>query len=390
MIRAALAGLLASGVFALLALPPASASSPPAVLHTRVLTVHLSAKDEAGAGSRGSPVGGIALDGTHAAYVAGLPAGSCQLGERAYRWDLASGRKSLLSGARTCAIAQTGGSGLSDIALAGTHSAWLVSGGGNAESFELVLASTAVRGKDSVLATADRFWDGEDCATYAGRWAGGLVSDGSRIWFATWTTAANRGVTGSALWSVTGSRAKAVAHGSGAIVAASADGGHVALLRADGSVAVYDAAGTILSTIAGVAPVQCGVGADPGEGVALTGNLLAVLSEPAPARQAGSIEVYDRTTGELLHTWPSPGGYAWQFDAFDGIAVYVDGRSIHALDLQTGLDAVVATCARTIQQVRFDRAGLLYHYDLRWSKHLGHSAKLVFVPFRVVAAKLGR
>jgi hypothetical protein len=382
--------VLLAGSLGALTLLAASASARTArpTLHERTLTVHVS--PPAVTGSVDGPIGGIALDGTQAAYVRGVrvtPAN--QLGQRLYRWNLATGRASLVSGAKTHRIPQTStGRGISEIALAGSHSAWVVSSGGNTESSETLLSSTAKPRKDKVLVASDRFWDGQSCSSLAGTWLGGLVSDGSRIWYARWSTQAGQGVTQSALWRISGSSATKIASDSGAVVSASADGGRIALLRTDGTVAVYSSSGTLLNTITGAGPVVCGSG-DPGEGVALTGKLVAALTEKGHARQAGSIKVYDRTTGELLHTWTAS-GFDWQFDAYGGIAVYVKGTRLHAIDLRTGKDVVVAKRTRAIQGVRLDHAGLLYYLNLRWSAKEGQDGKLVFVPFRTVAAKLGR
>jgi len=385
---------LVAGTLGALALLTASASARTASPspHGRTFTVHLSAKDAVGTGSSGGPIGTIALDGTQAAYVAAVRVTkACQLGEKLYRWNLATGRTSLLSGAKTCGIPETIGNGLSEIALARSRAAWLVRGGGNTERSEELFSSTAKAHADKVLETSDRFGDPDSGEGFAGTSLGGLVSDGSHIAYASWSTAADQTVTGSELSRIADSKSTAIAEGSGAVLSASADGGHIALLRTDGTVAVYGRDGTLLQTIAGAgrAAAGCSDSCPPGEGVALTGRLVAVLTEAQPNRQAGSIRVYDRTTGALLHTWPA-GGYSWQFDASGGIAVYGRGTRLHAIDLETGKDVVVAKRAHTIQGARFDRAGLLYFLNLPWSAKHGQDGKLVFVPFRTVATELGR
>ncbi|HZT54137.1 MAG TPA: hypothetical protein VE995_07125, partial [Gaiellaceae bacterium] len=277
--------------------------------------------------------------------------------------------------------------------LTRSHSAWLLNSGGNTESGETLFSSTSKPGTDAALAASDRH--GDETGVFAGTWIGGLVSDGSQITYARWTTASDGSVVKSGLWRLSGSKATLIASGTGAVVAAAADAGRVALLRTDGSVAVYAGSGELLERIDGAAPPctssQPGPPATgcPGEGVALTGKLVAVLTPSQPGRQAGSIEVFDRTTGELLHTWPHVGGYAWQFDAYRGIAVYARGARVHALDLGSGRDVVVATRNRTIQAARFDRAGLLYGVNGPWSARRGQSGTLFFVPLKTVAARLG-
>ncbi len=368
----------------------ASASARKAALHARTLTVHVRAGVVV---PQQGPIEGLALDGTKAAFVKGVPfTRACALGRRVYRWNLASGRTSPASGAKTCRQPDTStGGGIFEIALTRTASAWLLNSGGNIESGETLFTSKAKPHKDEVLATSDRY--GSDTGnTFTGTFIGGLVSDGSRITYATWSMDKDGNVTESALWRISGAKATKIASGSGAVVSASADRGRIALLRTDGTVAVYARDGSLLNTIAGAgrAGIQCSYGCGaPGEAVALTSKLVAVLTEARVNRQAGSIEVYDRTTGDLLHTWPAA-GYSWQFDAYGGIAVYLDGARLHALDLKTGKDAVVAKHRHTIQQVRLDRAGLLYYLNGAWSKRTGQDGKLVFVPFGTIAAKLGR
>ena len=132
-------------------------------------------------------------------------------------------------------------------------------------------------------------------------------------------------------------------------------------------------------------PTQPGPARCAGEAIALTGKLVAVLADPT-----GSIKVYDRTSGALLHTWPNITSYAETFDAYNGIAVYGTGSSLHAIDLRTGKNAVVAKRNFEIEQARFDKAGLLYYFNGLWSEKNGQDGQLVFVPFKIIAAKLGR
>ncbi len=388
--RARLLVSLLVGATLALGLSAASAAARRSALQARTLTVHVKAGVVV---PQQGPIEGLALDGRKAAFVKGIPlTRSCSIGRRLYRWNLATGKTSLVSGAKTCREPDTStGSGIFEIALTRTGSAWLLNSGGNTESGETLFTSTAKPHRDKVLATSDRY--GSDTSnTFTGSFIGGLVSDGSRITYATWTLAADGNVTESALWRISGSKATQIASGSGAVVSASADRGRIALLRTDGTLAIYAGDGSLLNTIAGAgrAGVECSYGCGlPGEAVALTSRLVAVLTEARVNRQAGSIEVYDRTSGELLHTWPAA-GYAWQFDAYGGIAVYVRGARLHALDLKTGKDVVVAKHRRTMEEVRLDRAGLFYYFNGRWSKTRGQDGKLVFVPFKTVAAKLGR
>jgi hypothetical protein len=409
------ARLVVAGVFvgsiAMLALAfDVWAASKPPVLRARILTVHLPP------GAAGRPIGGLALDGTEAAFAKAVPSTDCTE-QRVYRWNLATGGTSRVSGAKTCALASSTstGAGIFTIGLAGSHNAaWLYNYGGNSISGERLFSTTAKPGKDTVLATAYRRY-------FKGSWIGGLVSDadGSRLTYATWSTGATgsnsatsaksargpRGpngpigptsatgvVTESALWRISGSTTYRIAKGSGAVIAASGDAGRIALLRSDGSAAIYGTAGNFVRKIVGAdfpcIPGQPGPARCAGEAIALTGNLVAVLADPNPWGQAGSIKVYDRTSGKLLHTWPNI--TAWTFDAYAGIAIYGTDFDLHAIDLRTGKNTVVAETSYTIGGARFDKAGLLYYFNGPWSETNGQNGQLVFVPFKTIAAKLGR
>lgn len=311
-------------------------------------------------GRLGGPVGPVALDGRYAAYAVvrdSMP--GCHLGARVYRLDLKTGRSTPASGARTCAQEPTStGRGIDAIAVAGKRTTWLVNEGGNTESDNLLFSSTAP-GRDAIVARSVA--SGPDLDSLAGGWIGGLVSDGSRISYSTWTSSG-----AGALHRFPGPK---VVTGDGAAISdSSADAGRVAVLRGDGSVAIFGIGGQLLQT---VQPTNA-------RAVALAGNLLAVVVK------GGTVDVYDRTTGALLHAWPIAPG-ATSIDASGGIATYVAGAAVHVLDLVTGRDVTVATgTRRQVSGARIDTAGLLYAFDTR------SQGKIVFVPFAAVAKRLGR
>jgi hypothetical protein len=331
-----------------------SAEAAPSGLPARTLTF-------AGVPGRlGGPVGPIALDGRYAAYSIvrdSLP--GCPLGARVYRLDLATGRSSTVSGRATCAQEQTStGRGLFAIAVAGARTAWLVNFGGNTESGETLFAS-AGSGRDAVVVRSDR--TGPDLDTLSGTEIGGLVSDGSRISYSTWNTSGS-----GALDRLPGP--VRLAEDDAAVTAASADAGRVAVLRGDGSVAIFGIAGALLQTLV---PANA-------RAVALTGDIVAVLVK------GGTVDAYDRTSGALEHAWPVAAG-ASTLDASSGIATYVAGDTVHVLDLLTGRDATVFAGKRVqVAGARIDTAGLLYAYDTR------SAGKLVFTPLATVAKRLGR
>ncbi len=352
-------------VFFVLIAATAAASSgvAPPPFRARTITVH------GPVGPKGGPLGALALDGPRATYVLGNSDGhGCQLGARVYRLDLATGRSAIVSGHFTCSEPQTStGAGIETVAAAGARTAWLLNEGGNTESDDILFASTATTGKEKALARAGR--TGTSPPANTGTWIGGLVSDGTRISYATWTTSGTQAATKSALWRISPGSAHVLAQGSGAVVSASADAGRVALLRSDGTVAIYGLTGALLQTI----PVG------PAQAVTMSGDIVAVLTKH-------TVEVYNRLTGALGHTWPIASGPGPQLRASGDVAVYVTWRSIHALNLLTGQDAIVATAKRAINDAAFDSTGLLYDYNLNWTANAG---RIVFTPFTQLATAVG-
>ncbi len=316
-------------------------------------------------GRLGGPVGPLALDGRYAAYaIVRDSLKGCPFGARVYRLDLATGRSTPASGHATCSLDQTStGSGVFRLATAGKRVAWLVNEGGNTESGELLFSSTAKAGKDTVLTRSSRM--GPDLDTLTGTTIGGLVSDGTRISYSTWTVANGTAGGPGALRRLPGT--KQIAADPAEVVGASADAGRVAVLRADGSVAIFGITGQTLRTIA----------PPPAHALALSGDLLAVLTT------SGTVAVYDRTNGTLLHTWPVAAG-ATSIDASRGIAVYVAPHNVHLLDLATGDDVTVVAPARAqISGARIDVAGVLYGENTRTG------GEVVFIPFAQVAKSFG-
>jgi hypothetical protein len=116
--------------------------------------------------------------------------------------------------------------------------------------------------------------------------------------------------------------------------------------------------------------------------VALSGKLLVTVT-PVPSP---SFEVYDWTTGALLHTWPVPSRRFDDFGVWGRVAVYsVFGAynggltTLHVLDLTTGKDVVVATSRNGFyRDLVVGKLGLVYVAN-RGTSPQSHG-KLVFVP----------
>lgn len=313
-------------------------------------------------------IAAIALDGASAAYDVSGRGGRCN---RAYLWNLATGVSTRISGARTCGADSTStGGGVVELAVAGRRAAWIVNQGGNTESNDMLVTAALPNPKEVVLARARRTGEAEEQLT--GRWLGGLVSDGTRLTYNDWTTLAEGTIASGGLWRVSRTTSVSLSgRDSSVVVARSADAGHVAVLRADGTIAVHGINGALLSTIT---PTSA-------RAVALSGDRLAVLT------RMSTVEVYDRTSGALLHTWPITPGAASLLDAHRGVAAYVVWRTLHALNLETGRDAVVATQKRAIVGARIDVPGVLYAYNtVSGIRDVGN---VVLVPFAAVARRVG-
>ncbi len=78
-----------------------------------------------------------------------------------------------------------------------------------------------------------------------------------------------------------------------------------------------------------------------------------------------------------------PGGAA-HLDVYGGIAVYAVYRKLHALQLTTGRDVVIASLKRAVVTDQIEAPGLVYGYDtVHGSEDLGN---LAFVPMSNVVA----
>jgi hypothetical protein len=163
--------------------------------------------------------------------------------------------------------------------------------------------------------------------------------------------------------------------------AISADSGRLALLRSDGSLAVVDAGGAVVSLY----PVTT-----LGQTLAaeLAGGDLVQLGQ-------GSVRQFDVATGLLQHTWPvanvAAGGICRRLpcapqlltleDVSGGLAAYTLQGEVHVLRLSDGRDVVVAAGTRA----QFVTSGLVYAYESTGAWPYG----LRLLRSAQIAAKLG-
>jgi hypothetical protein len=365
MTRLYAAGLAVFAILLLVSAQAGAAGSPPGkVKHTA------------------APVWTLALDGPRVAYAS---AG------RIYVWNLATGATAVVKGEYSNA-AHTDNA--SEIAIAGTRVAWIKRQQiGNTEQPQRLYTAT-VGGSAHRLRRVLGYTD-LGCGP-SGSQISGLVGSGSVLAVSSWqghtggTAATNR-----RLNLVTPTRLRAIATGPAAVVSGAAAGGHIAVVplpvrtpQPEGycdlvpptNVSIRSADGTLLRRVA-TGPV--------GE-VALSGKLLLVATSSA----SSSFEVYDWTTGALLHTWPVAAHRLDDFGVSGRLAVYsaVAGhgaKQLHVLDLTTGKDAVLAIRRGPLfyRDLAVGRLGLVYVANTGASLH--SPGKLFFVPMSRLLAPAG-
>jgi hypothetical protein len=275
--------------------------------------------------------------------------------------NLRTGGLKRVSGNKTCEDEHgSTGDGVRELAFVGNRFAWIVNFGGNTEFQDYLRTASLPRRRERQLAAAGRFGDIE---VQEGSWIGHLVGSGNLIAVNRWSTDAKGMVKRSELDLVGGNGLRRVGSGAKAIFAESVDSGRIAVLRADGTVGIYDASGKLLLEVAPSSAKE----------VALRGNDLLILTKTR------SLEIYDSRSGALRRSWPVPRGAA-TLDAYAGLAAYADHpvysgqRSrVHVLQLTTGKDVVVGTgiYEGPRRDVQLEAPGLVYAKNPR---------TLVFIP----------
>lgn len=324
-------------------------------------------------------VAALAIDGDRVAYGLSSRYASKPNTTSVHVWNVRTGKTVKVSGKKTAhADDSSTGAGVFQLALAGSRVAWLANVGGNSEGDDYLFTSSATKPHEHQVASASRFGDGcpgrsfSDCA---GPWLGGVVGSGNLIAANRWTTDSNGGVTAGQLDVLSGTKLKLIANGANTVQAAVADGGRVAVLRADGSVALYSAAGKVLLTVN-----------PPGaQVVALAGKSLVV------ATATRQLKLYNAHTGSLRKTFSARGARQPRNLGVQGnVAIYTTGSAgeLHAVNLATGKDRVIAKPHGGIELADLDSAGLVY-VDNGFGTNFG-KATLVFRPLASVRAAVQR
>jgi WD40 repeat protein len=319
-------------------------------------------------------VGALAVDGNRVAYDLGARYSTqSNAVNRVLVWNVRTGKTIKVSGRKTGVGDGTStGAGVFQLAIAGSRVAWLLNEGGNLEATDYLFTSSVTHPKERQAASALR--SGENCpgrnvAGCAGAWLGGLVGSGNVIALNRWTTDSQGDMTSGGLYAIEGTQTKSIATGAGTVSAVSADGGREAVLRSDGSVAVYSQSGSVLAT----------VNPPSAEAVALSGKNLVVLSK------GRTLELYDAHTGALQKTLSSHGkGGPEDLDVQGNLATYTSNSSVRAVNLSSGKDRVVGTLGNRIAFARIDSAGLAYAANGTRARF--GTSTLVFVPLARVKA----
>jgi hypothetical protein len=312
------------------------------------------------------PIESLAMGGARIAYdVHGDLAPGVGRCNKVYAWNVASGSLTRVSGKGTCEADITStGSGVPELAVAGPRVAWIVNQGGNSEKDDNLYTALLPKPRERHLALGLRGGGGESGAPWVGGWIGGLAGSGSLLAVNQWNTAEG-GVLATARLRTISSGMRTIASGPETLRVGSTDGARIAVLREDGSVALYSSAGKLLRQVRPSTPKQ----------VALGGGYLAVLTK------ANTIEVYSASTGKRLFT-RHPARGAASLDVEGGLAVYAAPktggsrlRTVHVLRLKSGKDTVLTTQANGVVAVQIEAPGVAYAVYTAGSR-----GAVVFVP----------
>jgi hypothetical protein len=344
------------------------------------------------------PVLTLAMDGPRVAYITS--------GGRASVWNVTTGAASAIMG-KYPSNGKGGGEyapGVDDeIAIAGTRVAlitrfvigntmqtqerlYTASVGGSAHQLGKETNHSSSYGDDTVPGSGGSF----------GNWIGGLVSSGQALFVSTWKSD-NAATTHERLSLVMPTVLRKIATGPGTTVSQSANRGHIAVLRSTDAWPAYQGPAKQRTPMVGVYSIG---GRLVGESalnipstftrIALSGNQLVALRLDIP--RAGSltatVEVYNWTTGALVHTWPLALSHVAPIED----RLYVSGRlalitgafKLRLLDLTTGKTTTIAA-SRPNSPATLGSRGLVYAVNPAKDTRPG---KLVFVPTAKLLAAL--
>ena len=326
------------------------------------------------------PIATLAMDGPRVAYASG---------GKVYVWNVDNGATTLVRGRYS--------SHTSELAIAGKRLAWItryVIGNSMQTTERLFGGSLTAQGRLLASGRRGAILDYGVPSAWRGAWIAGAVGSGNVLAVSRWWTADDGSCSGQRLLLITPSGLKQIATGAGSVMAMSADGGRIAVLRS------YDAWPNYGIAPTSTEPVSVGIYTSSGKllrevfpssakEVALSGEQLVVLTE------AKALLVYAWRTGTLVHSWPvattTPALQAGHLAAHGQLATYsVDPRrswtrAVHVLQLTTGKDVVVATgrgAGYYARDAALGPRGLVYSVNYYEHNRIGQPqrGKLVLVP----------
>jgi hypothetical protein len=313
----------------------------------------------------------LALDGNRIAYDL---SGTGSVGNKVLVWNARTGKTTKVSGKQTRGADDSStGSGVFGLAIAGTHVAWLVNVGGNTEGDDYLFASSVVKPKERKVASATR--NGDACTggppvlnpQCGGKWLLGLVGSGNVLALDRWTTAGGPIATSSANLLVLGKQLKSVASGEPPFLSVAAAGGRIAVVRSPQDVTLYSSSGKLLRT----------VHPSSARTAALSGRNLLVLTTTR------TLELYNAETGLLRKTFAARGTtQPRNLDVQGNIAIYTTGSAVHAVNLSSGKDRVVAQHRGGPLFAAIDGAGLVHGSN----GYAPGKGTIIFVPLARVTA----
>jgi hypothetical protein len=347
------------------------------------------------------PILTLAMDGPRIAYM--------RKDRKVSVWNPATGATSTIKGKYASnGSGFSSGQGTGEVAIAGKRVAFITRFvTGNSQQTQERLYTASLGGWARQIGTLTNHLTGPQCfecgdpGFATGDWIAGAVGSGKTLAVSTWTSDSSVS-SDERLSLVTPKRLRTIVTGPGAIVAESAAGGRIAVLRSTlawpasdvgpattiPSVGVYSADGTLLREITPSSARE----------IALSGKRLVVLTD------GNTLDVYKWTTGELVHTWPvvtptprQEGGHLAVYGKLAVYAVdprYAAARKLHLLDLTTGKDVVIATAigsGYSSRDAAIGLKGLVYIVNSYLASHGRHPhGKLVFVPMARLLATVSR
>jgi hypothetical protein len=329
------------------------------------------------------PIASLAMDGSRVAYMSA--------DRKVAVWNVSTGATTAVRGTYP-SKGDKFGYGAGEVAIAGKRVALITRFvTGNSQQTQERLYTATLGGTAHQLGNLTNHYtnpqDGEsDGGLSAGSWIAGAVGSGKVLAVSAWKS--NDSVSSQERLSlVTPTGLRSIVTGPGAIVAASADSGHIAVFR---STEAWPAEDVSPTTAAPIVDVYSSDGTLLNEvtldssavGVALSGDELVALTEtiPQPGSLTVALQVYDWKTGALVNTWPVAVGHVPPVDrlAVSGQLAAVEGSSkLHLVDLKTGKDDAMAPSSRIGCPAALGPRGLVYAVNPSSAKRPG---KLVFVP----------